>query len=172
VDEGLAVPAAAGRIPTLAKSARVGQPSITVSALSRDTCRLRGVGFDFPFVERFWFGCCVWCCFLFFAHRPRLASRILRWKLGSTSHLFGHLLPTMIRDSDSPTFWGGKAPNHSNDELLRHQAAPRAALHANQLRITGLATQHPVHPYRQLAGDGDLSHATAPAQLESLIVLP
>jgi hypothetical protein len=31
-------------------------PSITVSALSRDTTSLEGfVGFDFPFVERFWF---------------------------------------------------------------------------------------------------------------------
>jgi hypothetical protein len=80
-------------------------------------------------------------------------------------------LPTMIRVSDSPTAQGGKAPNQPNDELLLHQGGPRAALHANQLRITGLAPQHPVHSYRQLSGDRNLGHATAPAQLQSLIVL-
>lgn len=69
-------------------------------------------------------------------------------------------------------FQGGKAPNQANDVLLAHQGAPRAALHANQLRIIGLAAQHPVHPYRQLPGDRNLSHATAPAQLQPLIVLP
>ena len=75
----------------------------------------------------------------------------------------------MIRCSDFPDFFqGGKAPNQPNDELLRHQGGPRAALHANQLRITGLAAQHPVHPYRQLSGDRNLGHATAPAQLQSL----
>jgi hypothetical protein len=69
-------------------------------------------------------------------------------------------------------FQGGKAPNQPNDDLLLHQGGPRAALHANQLRITGPAAQHPVHPYRQLSGDRDLGYATAPAQLQSLIVLP
>ena len=69
-------------------------------------------------------------------------------------------------------FQGGKAPNQANDVLLAHQGAPRAALHANQLRITCRAAQHPVHPYRQLSSDRNLGHATAPAQFQSLIVLP
>ena len=58
-------------------------------------------------------------------------------------------------------FQGGKAPNQANDVLLAHQGAPRAALHANQLRIMGRAAQHPVHPYRQLPGDCDLGHTAA-----------
>ena len=124
-------------------------------------------GFVFPFVESF----CLLAVALCFAHRPRPAFRILRWKLGSTSHLSG----PCTSDHDSlfrlPALPGGKAPNQPNGDLLLHQGGPRAALHANQLRIIGLAAQHPVHPYRQLPGDGDFGHAAAPAQLQSLIVL-
>ena len=55
---------------------------------------------------------------------------------------------SLTSDHDSlfrlPDFFReGKAPNQPNDELLLHQGGPRAALHANQLRITGLAAQHP-----------------------------
>jgi hypothetical protein len=74
-----------------------GAPSITVSALSRDTSsapvaipRLASVlasGFAFPLVEGFGFG----VAFVFLLIRPRLAFRIVRWKTGSTNHLSGHL---------------------------------------------------------------------------------
>ena len=47
-----------------------------------------------------------WCCFWFWLIRPRLTFRISRWRFGSTNHLSGHQLPTMIRCSDSPTFSG------------------------------------------------------------------
>src|SRR5271165_6720588 len=61
-----------------------GPPSITVSALSRDTYLVEG--FCFSFVESFCFCSCL--CLALIA--PRLAFRILRWKLGSTNHLSGH----------------------------------------------------------------------------------
>ena len=77
----------------------------------------------------------------------------------------------MIRCSNFPPVRKGKAPNQSNDDLRPHQGAPRAALHANQLRVTSLAAQHPVHPYRQLSGNRDLGHAIAAAQLQALLVL-
>jgi hypothetical protein len=104
--------------------------------------------------------------------RPRLAFRIARWNIGSTNHLSDHFtsdhdslfeLPDLSR--------GGKAPNQANDVLLAHHGAPRAALHANQLRVIRRAAQHPVHPYRQLSGDGDFRDSAAAAQLESLVVL-
>ena len=46
---------------------------------------------------------CVALGVAFCSLRPRLAFRITRWNSGSTNHLFGHWLPTMIRCSDSPT---------------------------------------------------------------------
>src|SRR5271157_4879335 len=99
--------------PTLAKNARMGHPrsdmgkeeqsveeggppSITVSALSRDTCT--GEGFDFPFVEGFGFAVALGVAFaVALLMRPRPAFRILRWKFGSTNHLSGH----SISDHDS-----------------------------------------------------------------------
>jgi hypothetical protein len=36
---------------------------------------------------------------------------------GSTNHLFGRRLPTMIRSSDAPTDRGSKAPNQPSGEL-------------------------------------------------------
>jgi hypothetical protein len=53
---------------------QAGPPSITVSALSRDTSSHEG--FDFPFVEGFAFAVAI-----VFAHRPRPALRITQWKL-------------------------------------------------------------------------------------------
>ena len=109
---------------------------------------------------------------LIFAHSTKARFQNRAVELGSTNHLSGHSTPTMIRCSDSPTVQGGKAPNQPNDDLVLHQGGPRAALHANQLRVTALAAQHPVHAYRQLSGDRNLGHASASAQLQSLIVLP
>jgi hypothetical protein len=36
---------------------------------------------------------------------------------GSTNHLFGPVLPTMILSSDPAIARGSKAPNQANDEL-------------------------------------------------------
>ena len=71
--------------PTLSQMrGKDGAPSITVSALSRDTTT--GEGFClFPSWKIFsWFV----PCFCFSLIAPRLAYRILRWKPGSTNHLF------------------------------------------------------------------------------------
>ena len=66
---------------------RCGPPSITVSALSRDTCSVRrDLGFDLPFAEDFVFG--VAFCLLI-AQGPLSESRGGHF-FGSTSHLFGH----------------------------------------------------------------------------------
>ena len=43
---------------------------------------------------------------------------------GSTSHLFGHRLPTMIRFSDAAIARGSKAPNQPSDELASTRVAP------------------------------------------------
>ena len=43
---------------------------------------------------------------------------------GSTNHLFGHALPTMIRCSDAAIARGSKAPNQPNDELAFTRVAP------------------------------------------------
>jgi hypothetical protein len=107
-----------------------------------------------------------------FAHCTKARFQNPAVEPGSTNHLSGHLFPIMIRCSDSSTTRGGKVPNQPNDDLRAHQGGPRAVLHANQLRVAGLAAQHPVHPYCQLSGDRDLRHTPAPAQLQSLIVLP
>src|ERR1700674_3749755 len=83
-------------IPPLRKRPRKdGAPSITVSALSRDTSNapvaiprpasVLASGFAFPLVEGFA------VAFAFLLIRPRLAFRIVRWKTGSTNHLSGHL---------------------------------------------------------------------------------
>src|SRR5438105_14045889 len=89
------------------KNFLLGQPSITVSALSRHTSSDRRI-LGFPS----WKILVLLC----FAHDdPKLAFQNPTMELGSTNHLFGLLLPTMIRCSDSPTARGGKAPNHSND---------------------------------------------------------
>ena len=43
---------------------------------------------------------------------------------GSTNHLFGHVLPTMIRFSDTAIARGSKAPNQPSDELAFTRVAP------------------------------------------------
>ena len=43
---------------------------------------------------------------------------------GSTNHLFGHQLPTMIRSSDAAIARGSKAPNQPSDELASTRVAP------------------------------------------------
>jgi hypothetical protein len=55
----------------------------------------------------------------------------------STSHLFGLVVPTMIRYSDSPTLQGGKAPNQPSDGLFstRVLCSTRSGV-----------TCHPLHP--------------------------
>ena len=80
----------------VAENDKDGPPSITVSALSRDTSSSEG--FDFPFVEGFVFALAV-----FSAHRPRPALRITQWKLVPLTIYPVSELLTMIRCSDSPT---------------------------------------------------------------------
>ena len=139
--------------PLKPKEGLNGAPSITVSALSRDTWTSEG--FAFPFVE-----------VLFFDSRSLTKARFQNPAVDicSTSHLFGH----STSDHDSwfrlPARPGGKALHQANGDLLLHQGAPRAALHANQLRVVHLATQHPVHPHRQFPGDRDLRYAAATTQ--------
>jgi len=156
------------RHPLIRTPRMSGAPSITVSALSRDTSSAEGFAFDFPFVEGFAFGVAFAFCS---CHQGPLAES-RGGSFGSTSHLFGHC----TSDHDSlfrlPAPPGGKALHQPNGDLLLHQGGPRAALHANQLRVIHLATQHPVHPHRQFPGDGDFRHAAATTQPEPLIVLP
>src|SRR5260370_10911461 len=43
---------------------------------------------------------------------------------GSTNHLFGHQLPTMILSSDAAIARGSKAPNQASDELTFTRVPP------------------------------------------------
>src|SRR6267143_1582172 len=43
---------------------------------------------------------------------------------GSTNHLFGHRLPTMIRCSDAAIARGSKAPNQPSDGLASTRVGP------------------------------------------------
>ena len=109
---------------------------------------------------------------LLFAHLTKARFENRAVELGSTHHLSG----LVTSDHDSlcrlPDFSGRQgAPNQANDDLLAHQGAPGAALHAHQLRVTGLGAQHPVHAYRQFSGDRNLGYASTSAQLQSLIIL-
>src|SRR5712692_8842179 len=101
--------------------ARCGPPSITVSALSRDTSSGRVVnplpsrhlasGFAFPLVEGFG----VAFVFCSFDQGPLLESR--GGKLVPPTIYPVPLLPIMIRCSNSPTFSGRQgSPNQPNDE--------------------------------------------------------
>src|SRR5271157_504715 len=82
-----------------------GPPSITVSALSRDTWTSEGFWF-FPSWKVL-----VLLLVLLLLMRPRPAFRIARWKLGSTNHLSGHCrsdhdslfrLPDLFREARRP----------------------------------------------------------------------
>ena len=92
--------------------------------------------FSFPFVEGFAFGVA-----FAFALRSSTKARFQNpaVELGSTSHLFGH----STSDHDSlfrlPAYREARRSNQSNGDLLLHQGGPRAALHANQLRVVDFA---------------------------------
>src|ERR1700730_14191192 len=58
----------------------------------------------------------------FIATKARCVNRAV--ESGSTNHLFGHLLPTMIRSSDAAIARGSKAPNQPSDELAFTRVAP------------------------------------------------
>src|SRR5262249_49858239 len=78
-------------VPHFPTERKCGPPSITVSALSRDTWTSEGLAF--PFIE---------ILFLFSAHQPRPASRILRWIFSVPPAIYSVTqLPIMIRCSDS-----------------------------------------------------------------------
>src|SRR5579859_7485046 len=62
-----------------------------------------------------------------------------------------HIRRTMIFLYEHPTMLGGRAPNQSDGLACADQGHPRAALHANDLRIRCAAPQHPVESYSQLA---------------------
>ena len=58
----------------------------------------------------------------FFLTKAR--SLNLAMESGSTNHLFGHRLPTMIRFSDAAIARGSKAPNQASDELVFIRVPP------------------------------------------------
>ncbi len=63
-----------------------------------------------------------------------------------------------------------RASSRRKTRTCVHQAAARVDLHANQLRVIALFTQHPAQPHGQFSRDGDLGHRTTPAKLQPLIV--
>src|SRR5713226_1900111 len=117
--------------PTFQK-ARPGAPSITVSALSRDTYSVRGGplipattrGFDFPFLELL-----VLRLRLLFAHSTQGSlSESRGGSFGSTNHLSDHGLPTMIRCSDSPTVSGRQGAQSGQRCLTGPPGCPSGCL--------------------------------------------
>src|SRR6266849_1260027 len=119
--------------PTHSQSTRMnGAPSITVSALSRDTYSVRGGplipattrGFDFPFVELL-----VLRLRLLFAHSTQGSlSESRGGSFGSTNHLSDHGLPTMIRCSDSPTVSGRQGAQSGQRCLTGPPGCPSGCL--------------------------------------------
>ena len=132
-----------------------------MSALSRDTWTSEG--FAFPFVEVFDF---VFCS----STKARFQNPAVDASVPPAIYSVTKL-PIMIRCPDSRLHREARRSNQPNGDLLLHQGGPRAALHANQLRVVHLATQHPVHAHRQFPGDGDLRYAAATTQPEPLIIL-
>ncbi len=100
--------------------------------------------------------------------RLQLAFRISRWKLVPPT-IYSVSDSTMIRCSDSPTLSGRQGAQSAQRWTVFHQGGPRAALHANQLRVIRRAAQHPVHPHGQLAGHGDFRHRGPTTKLQTLI---
>src|SRR5712692_9733787 len=98
--------------------------------------------------------------------RLQLAFRIWRWKLVPPT--IYSVSGTMIRCSDSRLF-GRQGAQSAQRWTVFHQGGPRAALHANQLRVIRRAAQHPVHPHGQLASHGNLRHRGPTAKLQTLI---
>src|SRR5258708_33738005 len=135
-----------------------GPPSITVSALSRATnpvaegrlipAAIRG--FDFPFVELL----VLRLLLLIRTQGSLLESR--GGNFGSTNHLSGHRFPTMIRCSDSPTNSGRQGAQSAQRCVTPSPGWPTGCLACEPAAHNWPGPQHPVHPYRQLAGDGDL----------------
>ena len=82
---------------------------------------------------------------------------------------------SLTSDHDSlfrlPDSSGRQGAQSAQRWTVFHQGGPRAALHANQLRITRRAAQHPVHPHGQLAGHGHFGHRSPTAKLQTLIHL-
>src|SRR5260370_19870183 len=58
----------------------------------------------------------------FISTKARCVNRAV--ESGSTNHLFGHLLPTMIRSSDAAITRGSKAPNQASDGLAPTRVPP------------------------------------------------
>lgn len=89
---------------------------MTLSALSRKTSSLRTADSSFLlFLKRIFSLSCM----------PTKARCMnLAVETGSTNHLFGHLLPTMIRFSDAAIARGSKAPNQPSDGLASTRVAP------------------------------------------------
>ena len=102
------------------KRARMGHPSITVSALSRDTWTGRKV-LTFPFVEGFGVA-------FAFAHATKARLRILRWNFGSPTIYPVTPLPTMIRCSDSPTCSGRQGAQSGQRCLTGPPGCPSGCL--------------------------------------------
>ena len=60
----------------------------------------------------------------------------------------------------------------NGEQVLCRCVGPRAALHANQPRVIGSTSQHPVHTHGQLARDGYFRHCVSSTEFQALIVLP
>ena len=140
-----------------------GHPSITASALSRDTSafdrRLRFVRSRFfvflpeifsfsptkarivnPAVER-WF------------HQPSIRS-------STTDHDSCFELPACA---------GRQGAQSKRRSHLRDQGAPRATLHGSHLRARGCGAQHPVQLHGKFACHGHFGHARALVKFQSSI---
>ena len=87
------------------------------SALSRDTNSLRAAKLVFLFTYKDLFS-------FFFLHFDQGSLVNPAVDSGSTNHLFGHRLPTMILSSDTAIARGSKAPNQPNDGLASTRVAP------------------------------------------------
>jgi hypothetical protein len=89
---------------------------MTLSALSRDTSSLRAADSSFWFLFKRAFAVA------FISTKARIVN--LAVDSGSTSHLFGHRLPTMIHSSDPAITHGSKTLNQLNDELAFIRVPP------------------------------------------------
>ena len=105
------------RHPRAAQHVKGVPPSMKASALSRDTNSLRAAKARLSFhLEG---------SFLFLFPAFDQGSLVnLAVDSGSTNHLFGHELPTMILSSDAAITRGSKAPNQASDELVFIRVAP------------------------------------------------
>ena len=114
---------------------------MTLSALSRDTSGLRAAS------SSFWFLPIRAFAFSFISTKARCVNPAV--ESGSTNHLFGHRVPTMIHFSDAAIARGSKAPNQPDDELASTRVAPGLPCLRTSWR-TLLHSQHPIHTHSQL----------------------